>query len=221
MPRADGDLHAARILLPASLAVLEAFKLEGRLVVPAAFGGPMQSKFRIFVGSVFLFALPAFGQASEPTPAAATAAPGVELEGSSGALTYDFRHNQIGDGIYAIRLSDPKKNIPWTSVGFVRVVNNTQGTCDMAEWVLSNSAMGRIGSEAKLPFPNGTTVRLELIGNTVFLDLANAYIRTQDGQYLRRDDFKKFRVVSAFASVDAPSGKLAEVINVPVDESCR
>ena len=91
----------------------------------------------------------------------------------------------------------------------------------MAEWVLSNSAMGRIGSEAKLPFPNGTTVRLELIGNTVFLDLANAYIRTQDGQYLRRDDFNKFRVVSAVASVDAPSGKLAEVINVPVDESCR
>lgn len=182
----------------------------------------MHSKFRLFVGSVLLLSLPAFGQASEPTPAAATAAPVIELEGSSGALSYDFRENQIGDGIYAIRLSDPIKNIPWTSVGFVRVVNDVPGKCDMGEWVLSTSVMKKVGSPAGLPFPNGSLVRLEFIGNTLFSDLATNYISTNpDGLPLRGlQDFKKFRVVSVFTSVGS-IGKIDAVINVPIDESCH
>ena len=132
-------MHPARILLHASLAVLEAFKLEGRLVVLATFGGPMHSKVRLFVGSVLLFALSACGQGAPTAPVSTVAAPATLPEGSAagsgiGAVPDverqvcgdgkmdDPTHYQIGDGIYAVRYLKSDVS-PAPLVGFSWVKN--------------------------------------------------------------------------------------------------
>ena len=88
------------------------------MVVPAVFGGPMQSKFRLFVGSLLLFALSACGQGAPTAPASTVAATGAVPEGSAagsgsggakvidpydvvcGAVDIAAQH---GDGVYAVR----------------------------------------------------------------------------------------------------------------------
>ena len=200
-------MHAARILLHASLAVLEAFKLEGRLVVLATFGGPMQSKFRLFVGSALLLALPAFGQASEPTPAATTAA---------GAIA----QLQHGDGVYLVLISnmDPKQE-KWNPVGFVSIKNLRESNgIDVGEWVLSESAMLNAGSrDGKLPLPADKSVRLDFLntieGDRSFLTICRKYMTSIEGSRLGQDDFDKFHVVSVRNSVLSISGKYEDVIN--------
>ena len=207
-------MHAARILLHASLAELEAFKLEGRLVVPATFGGPMQSKFRLFVGSVLLLALPAFGQASEPTPAATTAAPAIVVEGVGTFKGLEglppFKLFQHGDGIYALRLRrklDP--NPDWKTVGFVRVENKCsfefngsaegQMKCDQSEWVLSVDKMKAFGDEAKLPLPKDYDSELIVTQVPISPDLPTAAVnfsKEGEGREVANDSFAVFRVIS-------------------------
>lgn len=137
----------------------------------------MQSKFRLFVGSLLLFALPAFGQASEPTPAATTAVPALEVE-ASGAATVVGNASllQYGDGVYAVSLLPT--NGSWTTIGFVRVRNTGVACgkdCDQAEWVISKTVMRALWtstnqptpapwSEGKFPLPEWS-VKMDRIGN--------------------------------------------------------
>ena len=236
MPRADGDLHAARILLPASLAVLEAFKLEGRLVVPATFGGPMQSKFRLFVGSVLLLALPAFGQASEPTPAATTAAPVVELEGGGPATEFEkVSLQQYGDGVYALRLRSKRAlDLLFDTVGFVRVTNQIQcpkvsgtlpgeqGGCDESEWVLSVDKMNQLGKgvdgkviAAVLPLPKEYDSKLVFLGPAgTLIEAAKKFSASSEGKALAGDEFSVFRVNSVYRELEG-CGTRIEDINCP------
>lgn len=116
----------------------------------------MHSKFRLFIGSVVLLALPAFGQASEPTPAAATAATVVEMEGSGAAKVFGNASSlQYGDGVYAVSLLPP--NGFWTTIGFVRVRNTNVSCgskdCDQAEWVISKRVMQALWMSANPPTP--------------------------------------------------------------------
>ena len=167
----------------------------------------MQSKFRLVVGSVLLLALPAFGQASEPTPAATTAAGVVE----------PLQH---GDGIYLVLISnmDPKQE-KWNPVGFVSITNLKESSgIDVGDWVLSKKAMIDAGSEdGKLPFPENRSVRLHFLdtiqGGQSFLEICRTYMRSIEGSRLGQDDFEKFQVVSVRNSVLSISGKLEDVIN--------
>lgn len=116
----------------------------------------MQSKFRLLVGSVLLLALPAFGQASEPTPAAATAAPVIVVEGGGAATAFGESSSlQYGDGVYAVSLQPPIGS--WTTIGFVRVRNTNVSCgskdCDQAEWVISKRVMQALWMSANQPTP--------------------------------------------------------------------
>ena len=173
----------------------------------------MQSKFRLVVGSVLLLALPAFGQASEPTPAATTAAPVVEVDGSGAAEVGVDALMQHGDGIYAIRLLPP--NGVWTLAGFVRVKNGGpackgQAECDQGEWVLSKTVMQGLKDstnstqaapwwEGKLPLPEWS-VKMDRIATAnpsdTLANIASAFIAS-DGKGLAKDAFTATQVVSA------------------------
>ena len=159
----------------------------------------MQSKFRLFVGSVLLVALPAFGQASEPTPAATTAAPIVEMEASGAAEVGVDATMQHGDGVYALRLLPP--NGVWTLVGFVRVKNGgpackSQPECDQGDWVLSKTAAP--WWEGKLPLP-AWSVKMDRITtadpSATLATIATAFIAL-DGKSLAKDAFTATQVVS-------------------------
>ncbi len=229
-------MHAARILLHASLAVLEAFKLEGRLVVPATFGGPMQSKFRLFVGSLLLLALPAFGQASEPTPAAATAAPVVEMEGSGASGIMDellpLEPTEYGDGVYALRLRSKRlTDVLWDTVGFVRVVNScsafaesiaeAQGACDQSEWVLSVNKMKDLGKDsggkdiaAELPLPEEYDSELVFVKLGELKDLSEAaaeFSKKSEGKNLAGDAFNVFRVISIRTQLEGCGARIKDL----------
>jgi hypothetical protein len=166
----------------------------------------MQSKFRLFVGSVLLFALPAFGQASEPTPAAANAA----------GVIAPLQH---GDGVYLVLISDmdPKQE-KWNPVGFVSITNLKESNgIDVGEWVLSRSAMINAGSrDGKLPLPDKKSVRLDFLdeveGEVTFLSISKKFMASLSGSQLGQDDFEKFHVVSVRNSVLTISGKLEDVI---------
>jgi hypothetical protein len=172
----------------------------------------MQSKFRLFVGSVLLLALPAFGQASEPTPAATTAAPIVEMEASGAAEVGVDATMQHGDGVYALRLLPP--NGVWTLVGFVRVKNGgpackSQPECDQGDWVLSKTVMQALKNstnskqaapwwEGKLPLP-AWSVKMDRITtadpSATLATIATAFIAL-DGKSLAKDAFTATQVVS-------------------------
>lgn len=161
----------------------------------------MQSKFRLLVGSVLLLALPAFGQASEPTPAAATAAPVIVVEGGGAATAFGESSSlQYGDGVYAVSLQPPIGS--WTTIGFVRVRNTNVSCgskdCDQAEWVISKRVMQALWmsanqptpapwSEGKFPFPQWS-VKMDRIGDVgVSAKLADAA-----KQFTDRPEFKVF-----------------------------
>jgi hypothetical protein len=159
----------------------------------------MHSKFRLFAGSVLLLALPAFGQATEPTPAAATAAPVVEMEGS-GAVSDGDVHNQFGDGVYAVTLSDmAPTGEKWTTVGFVLIVNNqtSPAVSDIGQWVLSERVMATLKLSAKLPLPTERSVRLDFVGtNSTLSSAAEAFLRSPLGSGFAKDTFKATKVTS-------------------------
>ena len=176
----------------------------------------MQSKFRLVVGSVLLLALPAFGQASEPTPAATTAAPAIVVEGVGTFKGLEglppFKLFQHGDGIYALRLRRKLDlNPDWKTVGFVRVENNCsfglngsaagQVECDQSDWVLSVDKMKAFGDEfeAKLPLPKDFDSELSFTSVSVSLDLPTAaanFSDAKEGLEVAGDAFKVFRVIS-------------------------
>jgi len=160
----------------------------------------MHSMFRLFVGSVLLFALPAFGQAAEPTPAAATtAAPVVEMEGS-GAASDGGINKQYGDGVYAISLSDMNlSGAKWTTVGFVHVVNSvvSPAVSDVGQWVLSERVMGLLKFSPQLPLPFGKSVRLDFVGTSSTLSsAAQVFLKSSLGSSLAKDTFRATKVTS-------------------------
>jgi hypothetical protein len=181
----------------------------------------MHSKFRLFVGSVLLLALPAFGQAGEPTPAATTAAPVIVAEGvgTFGSLEGlpPFKLFQYGDGVYALRMRSKRlTDLLWKTVGFVRVVNEcsavaesiagAQGNCDQSEWVLSVDKMKELGKDsggegiaAELPLPEEYDSKLVFvkIGKLITLSQAAAqFSEASEGKALADDAFNVFRVIS-------------------------
>jgi len=111
-------------------------------------------------------------------------------------------YQQHGDGVYAVCLF-PKEGKDWSWVGFVSVKNLDDAgapDCDTGEWLLSAQAMKELGLEAKLPLPQEASVRLDFLEAEKPDRLRSAimadFIRSDDGEPLRREDFKKFRVVS-------------------------
>lgn len=175
----------------------------------------MQSKFRLFVGFVLLLALPAFGQASEPTPAAATAAPVVEMEGS-GTVSDGGIDKQFGDGVYAISVFDTTQTgAKWKPIGFVLVVNSglSPAVSDTSQWVLSERVMGT--GKAVLPLPKKTSVRLDFVGTSSDLSsAAQTFLQSPLGSGFAKDTFKATKV-SSVGDVLACTKQTFETLQCP------
>ena len=131
------------------------------MVVPATFGGPMHSKFRVVCQSLLFSALVACGQGVPTAPPSTVAAPAAATEGSgSGAAKIEpsptqrvcgveERHSQHGDGIYAVRYLSGERS-PTPLVGFSLVKNLAQcpnpapgteidpgrGGCEVMNWMV-------------------------------------------------------------------------------------